>query len=75
MDNKDKQLPKKRLLTERALIDEGYPFTLSWLRSKRVTGGGIPFIKIGSLVFYMPEDAEAYIAAHRVTSTTEAAHV
>lgn len=62
----------KRLLTEQGVIDDGYPFTLSWLRSKRVQGGGIPFVKVGSRVFYRPEDIENYLAANRVTSTTEA---
>lgn len=62
----------KRLLTEQGVIDDGYPFTLSWLRAQRVKGGGIPFVKAGSRVFYRPEDIEAYLAANRVTSTTEA---
>ena len=68
MNEENKQITKTRLLSEQEVIKEGgYPFTLSWLRSMRVRGGGIPFIKIGSRVFYTPEDIEAYIATKRVS--------
>jgi len=68
------QNPKKYLLTETE-VAESYGFSLSWLRSMRVKGGGIPFVKCSRHVRYSPDDLAAYIEANRVTSTTEAAHV
>ncbi len=64
---------KRRLLTETE-VTEQYGFTLSWLRNMRHKGGGIPYIKCGRSVRYDPDDVESYIAARRVTSTTEAGH-
>ena len=61
----------KYLLTETE-VSEIYGFTLSWLRSMRVRGGGIPFHKISRSVRYKPDDVEQYINSTRVTSTTEA---
>jgi hypothetical protein len=63
----------KQLLTETE-VSEAYGFTLSWLRSMRVRGGGIPFVKASRNVRYRPEDIDGYITANRVTSTTEAQH-
>ncbi len=63
----------KHLLTETE-VAESYGFTLSWLRSMRVRGGGIPFIKASRNVRYRPEDVDDYITSNRVTSTTEAQH-
>jgi excisionase family DNA binding protein len=41
------------------------------LQARRVTGGGVPFVKIGRTVRYRRADVLAYIAANVRTSTTE----
>ncbi len=66
-----KEKVRRKLQSERD-VEANYGFGLSWLRSMRIKGGGIPFIKCGRSVRYDPDDVEAYIAARRVTSTTEA---
>jgi excisionase family DNA binding protein len=40
------------------------------LQNRRVTGGGIPFIKIGKAVRYNPKDVAEYLEQHRLTSTS-----
>jgi hypothetical protein len=42
------------------------------LQRWRVSGGGPPFVKLGGLVFYRPEDVSEHIAG-RVRSSTSAA--
>jgi hypothetical protein len=42
------------------------------LRNKRVTGGGPPYFKVGRKVLYLPSDLRAFMAARRVTSTSQA---
>jgi hypothetical protein len=43
------------------------------LQGRRVTGGGVPFVKIGRTVRYRRSDLIAYINANVRTSTTEEA--
>ena len=57
------------LLTEKQ-VAEKYPFTLSTLRNQRITGKGIPFVKVGGRIFYEAQDIEAYIHQHKYTSTS-----
>lgn len=42
------------------------------LQAWRCRGGGPPFIRVGRLVRYRPEDVEAWIESRRVSSTSEA---
>lgn len=42
------------------------------LQAWRCRGGGPPFIKVGRLVKYRPQDVEAWIESRRVASTSEA---
>jgi hypothetical protein len=45
----------------------------STLQKDRVAGGGIPFVRIGRLARYRPEDVAAYLAAlPNFRSTSEA---
>ena len=44
----------------------------STLEKLRVTGGGCPYIRIGRIVLYDPDDLDAWLAAHRRKSTSEA---
>lgn len=60
------------MLNERQ-VSNRYGMTLSWLRIARIKGTGPDFIKIGSRVFYLPEDVDAFINKHRVRSTSEKA--
>lgn len=46
---------------------------VSTLQKDRLRGDGCPFVKIGRLVRYRPEDVRAYIAARVVQSTSQAA--
>lgn len=41
------------------------------LQAWRCRGGGPPFIKVGHLVRYRPEDVEAWVQSRRVFSTSE----
>ena len=43
------------------------------LQAWRCRGGGPPFIRVGRLVRYRPQDVEAWIASRRVSSTSETA--
>lgn len=43
------------------------------LEGWRVSGKGVPFIKIGRLVRYRTEDLDTYLAAQTRTSTSQAA--
>lgn len=59
------------------LIDEGavarqLDIETKTLQAWRCRGGGPPFIKVGRLVRYRPEDVEAWIESRRVASTSEA---
>lgn len=42
------------------------------LQAWRCRGGGPPFIRVGRLVRYRPQDVEAWITSRRVSSTSEA---
>lgn len=42
------------------------------LQAWRSRGGGPPFVKVGRLVRYRPQDVEAWIESRRVASTSEA---
>jgi hypothetical protein len=42
------------------------------LRNKRVSGDGPPYLKYSRRVLYLPSDVRAYMAARRVTSTSQA---
>jgi excisionase family DNA binding protein len=43
----------------------------STLEKLRVTGGGAPYIRIGRVVLYDPDDLDAWLAAHRRKSTSD----
>lgn len=43
----------------------------STLEKLRVTGGGCPFIRLGRVVVYDPEDLDAWLAANRRESTSD----
>lgn len=44
---------------------------ISTLQKERIRGDGCPFVKIGRLVRYRPEDVRAYVASCVVRSTSE----
>jgi hypothetical protein len=46
---------------------------VSSLQKDRLRGDGCPYIKIGRLVRYRPEDVRAYLSSRLVRSTSEAA--
>ena len=43
----------------------------SWLEKKRVTGGGVPFIRLGRRIVYDPHDLIKWARMHRFTSTSD----
>lgn len=44
--------------------------TTKFLEARRVRGGGIPYIKVGSLCRYRRADVEQWIESQRHTSTS-----
>ena len=40
--------------------------TISYLRAKRSRGGGPPFVRIGRMVRYYPQDVRDWLASHGV---------
>ena len=76
MDNRQAQpapdgdLHPDRLLTETEVEDK-YGFTVSWLRKRRVTGGGIPYLKIGPSVRYRPRNIGVYLESCMRNSTSD----
>lgn len=48
-------------------------FSVSTAQKERHRGDGPPYVKIGRLVRYRPEDVRAFVADHVVSSTSEAA--
>lgn len=49
--------------------------SVHWLRRKRWSGGGIPYVKVsyGGAVRYRTEDVEAYVNGRLCKSTSESA--
>jgi predicted DNA-binding transcriptional regulator AlpA len=61
----------RRLLTEREAA-RFLGMTVSFLRARRIRGGGPPFIRVGSrTVRYDVRDLEGWIEAQRRQSTSE----
>lgn len=55
-------------------VAERTSMSVFWLRRKRWSGGGIPFIKLGGergAVRYRPEDVELFINNRLRTSTSD----
>jgi predicted DNA-binding transcriptional regulator AlpA len=65
----------KKLLNEKEVAEQ-IGMSTHWLRRKRLTGGGIPFLKMSngakSAVRYEEEAVEAYKRSRVRTSTSEA---
>ena len=65
-------------MTEAEVADylnaKGLKMSVPTLQKKRVTGGGIPFLKHGNAVRYRKEDVQNYVESLRtVNSTSEVA--
>lgn len=45
----------------------------STLEKLRLTGGGPPYMKVGKVVLYDPNDLDTWLASHRRRSTSVAA--
>jgi len=54
------------LLTEREAQAQELPMSLAWYRRKRVEGGGPPFLRIGSRVFYRRSELRKWIDEQKV---------
>lgn len=61
---------RARLRTRAAAVYVG--LGASTLEKLRVTGGGPPYAKLGKVVVYDPVDLDAWIAARRRRSTSDA---
>lgn len=46
-------------------------WSVSTLQKKRVAGDGPPYVKLGRSVRYRPEDLEAYVIEHTISSTSQ----
>lgn len=66
----DLHLQTTNFLDERALA-ERWNISVKTLRNARVTGGLVPFVRIGRSVRYRLSDVVAYEAAHTHVSTSE----
>ena len=63
--------PKRpRLRTGQAAIYTG--LAKSTLEKFRVHGGGCPYVRVGRVVVYDADDLDAWLAAHRRSSTSQA---
>jgi len=60
---------RARLLTREAAPYAG--IAKSTLEKLRVHGGGAPYIRVGRVVVYDPEDLDQWLAAHKRRSTSE----
>jgi excisionase family DNA binding protein len=60
-----------RLLTEKEAADY-LQQKVKTLQSRRVAGGGVPFVKIGRSVRYRVSDIENYLTKNLCTSTAGA---
>jgi len=54
-------------------VAEQYGLPEPTLRTMRVRGGGIPFLKVGARCLYRVEDIEAWLDARRFDSTAAVA--
>jgi excisionase family DNA binding protein len=61
--------PRRKLRTREAAAYTG--LAKSTLEKLRVTGRGAPYIRIGRVVLYDPDDLDAWLAAHRRKSTSD----
>jgi len=60
-----------RLFKEQELVEYlNGAFSLSWIRHCRLTGKGIPFLKIGHAVRYRQSDVDAWLASQKLCSKT-----
>lgn len=59
-------------LQDETAISKRLECEVKTLQAWRSRGGGPPFIKVGRLVRYDPQDVEAWIASRRVASTSGA---
>ncbi len=66
------QQAQHELLTEHEAADL-LRLKVKTLQARRVSGGGVPFVKMGRSVRYRRSDVLAFIAAHIRTSTAAAA--
>jgi len=66
-------LVHRRLRTRAAADYIGY--SESTLEKKRLTGDGPPFIRLGRAIVYDTRDLDAWLAARRARSTSEATRV
>ncbi len=60
---------RPKLRTQEAAAYTG--LAKSTLEKLRVTGDGAPYIRIGRVVLYDPDDLDAWLAAHRRKSTSD----
>jgi excisionase family DNA binding protein len=66
----DKVLQSRRKLrTPEAAVYTG--IAQSTLEKLRVSGGGAPYIRVGRVVLYDPDDLDAWLSAHRRRSTSD----
>jgi len=63
--------PAKQLWAGEHQVSEITNMSLAWLRKKRITGGGIPFSKMGRTVKYRLSDVQEYMEQRMVRSTSE----
>lgn len=61
--------PRPKLRTREAASFTG--LSKSTLEKLRVSGNGPPYIRVGRVVLYDPDDLDRWLAAHRRQSTSE----
>lgn len=61
--------PRPKLRTRQAAAYTG--LAKSTLEKLRVSGTGSPYIRVGRVVLYDPDDLDAWLASHRRRSTSD----
>lgn len=64
-------LPDAAILWDENELSERCGIKVSTLQKQRMRGDGIPFVKLGRLVRYRPQDCANYFAQRVVNSTSE----
>ena len=58
--------PTGDLLTDAEARTQELPMSLSWFRRRRRVGGGPPFLRVGTRVFYRRTDLREWVARQEV---------
>jgi excisionase family DNA binding protein len=70
MTSEASNFARPKLRTGQAAVYTG--LAKSTLEKLRVHGGGCPYMRVGRVVVYDPDDLDAWLASHKRTCTSDA---